>query len=83
MTSLKVKAIPDGMHSITPYIICEDASEAITFYKNAFNAKEVMRLPGPDGKIMHACVQIGDSQLMLTTFPHLSGFEQVTGGDGS
>jgi PhnB protein len=65
MTSLKVKAIPDGMHSITPYIICADASEAITFYKNAFNAIELMRLPGPDGKLMHACVQIGDSQLML------------------
>ena len=66
MTTLKVKAIPDGMHSITPYIICADASDAIAFYKNAFNAIEVMRLPGPDGKLMHACVQIGDSQLMLT-----------------
>ena len=65
MTSLKVKAIPDGMHSITPHIICAGASEAIEFYKKAFNAIEVMRLPGPDGKLMHACVQIGDSQLML------------------
>lgn len=65
MTSLKVKAIPDGMHSITPYIICAGASEAIEFYKKAFNAIEVMRLPGPDGKLMHASVQIGDSQLML------------------
>ncbi len=65
MTSLKVKAIPDGMHSITPHIICADALEAIEFYKKAFNAIELMRLPGPDGKLMHASVQIGDSQLML------------------
>jgi PhnB protein len=65
MTSSNVKAIPDGMHSITPHIICAGASEAIEFYKKAFNAKELMRLPGPNGKLMHASVQIGDSQLML------------------
>ena len=65
MSDSKVKAIPDGMHSITPHLICDGASEAIEFYKNAFNAIEQMRLPGPGGKLMHACVLIGGSQVML------------------
>jgi PhnB protein len=60
-----VKAIPDGMHSVTPHLVCAGAAEAITFYQKAFGAVEQMRLPGPDGKLMHACVQIGDSQIML------------------
>ncbi|CAB3660704.1 VOC family protein [Paraburkholderia phenoliruptrix] len=66
MTSPAVKPIPDGMHSLTPYLICANAAEAIEFYKKAFNAVEQFRLPGPDGKVMHACLKIGDSMLMLT-----------------
>jgi uncharacterized glyoxalase superfamily protein PhnB len=59
------QAIPDGMHSITPHLVCSDAAAAIEFYKKAFGAAELFRLPGPDGKLMHACVKIGDSQVFL------------------
>ena len=59
------KPIPDGMHSITPHLVCAGAADAIEFYKKAFGAVEVMRMPGPGGKIVHACVRIGDSQLFL------------------
>ena len=65
MSKLAVKPIPEGMHSLTPHIVCDGAAEAIEFYKRAFGAKELMRLPGPDGRLMHAAVQIGDSRLML------------------
>jgi len=57
--------IPEGMHSLTPHLVCAGAAEAIDFYKRAFNAVEQARMPGPDGKLMHAAVQIGDSTLML------------------
>jgi PhnB protein len=60
-----VKPIPDGMHSLTPYLVCAGASDAIAFYSKAFNAVEEMRLPGPGGKIMHARLRIGDSAFML------------------
>ena len=65
MTNTAVKPIPDGMHSLTPHLICAGAADAIRFYIDAFNAVEEMRLPGPDGKLMHARVRIGDSALML------------------
>ena len=61
----KVKAIPDGMHSLTPHLVCRGAAAAIDFYGRAFGAIERFRLPAPNGKIVHACVQIGDSQLFL------------------
>lgn len=60
-----VKAIPDGYHSITPYLIVRDAAAAIRFYERAFGASELMRLSAPDGKIGHAELQIGDSRIML------------------
>ena len=50
---------------MTPHIVCSGAADAIEFYKKAFNAVEVARLPGPDGKLMHADVRIGDSTVML------------------
>ena len=59
------KPIPEGMHSLTPHLVCAGAADAIDFYKRAFNAVEQARLPGPDGKLMHAAVKIGDSTLML------------------
>jgi PhnB protein len=62
----KVKPIPDGYHTVTPYLACGDAAGAIEFYKKAFGAAEVVRMPGPDGKIAHAEVRIGDSRIMLT-----------------
>ena len=61
----KVKAIPDGMHSLTPHLVCRDAAVAIDFYGRALGAIELFRLPMPNGKLMHACVRIGDSQLFL------------------
>jgi PhnB protein len=60
-----VKPIADGMHSVTPHLICAGAAEAIEFYKKAFNAVEMMRLPGTKGRLMHACIRIGDSNVML------------------
>jgi uncharacterized glyoxalase superfamily protein PhnB len=61
----QVKPIPDGMHSITPHLVCAGASDAITFYKAAFGAHELFRLDGPGCKLIHACIQIGNSRLML------------------
>ena len=57
--------IPSGMHSVTPHLVCAGAANAIEFYKKAFGAEEQGRLPGPDGRIMHAAVKIGDSTVML------------------
>jgi uncharacterized glyoxalase superfamily protein PhnB len=61
----KIQAIPEGMHSLTPHLVCRDAAAAIDFYGRAFGAVERFRLPAPDGKLIHACVQIGDSLLFL------------------
>jgi PhnB protein len=63
---MAVKPIPEGYHSLTPYLAVEDADKAIEFYKDAFGATELLRMPGPDGKIAHAELQIGDSKLMLS-----------------
>ena len=65
MSTAKVKPIPDGMHSVTPHIVCAGAADAIEFYKKAFGASETSRMPGPDGKLMHGSIQIGDSCVML------------------
>lgn len=61
----KVKAIPDGYHSVQPYLHVRGAAEAIDFYKQAFAATERMRMPYPDGRIGHAEIQFGDSIIML------------------
>jgi uncharacterized glyoxalase superfamily protein PhnB len=53
------------MHSLTPHLVCDGAAAAIEFYKAAFGAVELSRLPGPQGKVMHAAIRIGDSTLML------------------
>ena len=60
-----VKPIPDGYHTATPYLVVKGAAKAIEFYKNAFGAKELMRMAGPDGGIMHAELKIGDSIIMM------------------
>ena len=60
-----VQAIPTGYHSVTPYLIVKNAAAALEFYKKAFGAVELMRFPGPGGKLMHAEVKIGDSPVML------------------
>lgn len=56
-----VKPIPEGYHTATPYLVVHDAAKAIDFYKRAFDAKERVRMAGPQGKISHAELQIGDS----------------------
>jgi len=58
--------IPEGYHTLQIYLAVEDASKAIDFYKEAFGAEETIRMPGPDGKVAHAELQIGDSKLMLS-----------------
>jgi PhnB protein len=65
--------IPEGFHTVTPHMICKDAAGAIEFYKKAFGAEEVFRMPGPGGVIMHAEIQIGNSRIMLADeFPDMN-----------
>jgi PhnB protein len=68
-----VRAIPEGYHAITPALTCKDAAKAIDFYKKALGAKEIHRMEGPDGKIGHAELQLGDSKFMLNDeFPGMA-----------
>lgn len=60
-----VKPIPEGYSTVTPYLIIKGAAEAIEFYKNAFGAQELFRMPMPDGRVGHAEIQIGDARIML------------------
>ena len=62
---MTVKPIPEGYHSVTPYLIVRGGNEAIEFYKRSFGAVELFRFPSPDGKIGHAEIKIGDSPIML------------------
>lgn len=62
---MRVSAIPAGYHSVTPYLFISGADAAIAFYIEAFGAEEVMRLPSPDGLVMHAEIRVGDSHIML------------------
>ena len=67
-----VKPIPEGYHSVTPYLCVDGAAEGIAFYKKAFGAKERMRMGAPGGKIAHAEITIGDSILMMADeFPEM------------
>jgi uncharacterized glyoxalase superfamily protein PhnB len=61
----KVSPIPDGFHTVTPHLIVKGAAKAIEFYKKAFGAEEVFRMPAPDGSIMHAELKIGSSRIMM------------------
>ena len=69
----KTKPIPDGFNTLTPHLVVKEASKAIDFYKKAFGAEEIRRMPGPDGEsIMHAELKIGNSRLMLVDeFPEM------------
>lgn len=67
------KPIPEGYHSVTPYLAVDDAAAAIEYYKRAFGATERMRMDAPNGKIAHAELEIGDSLVMLSDpFPQAS-----------
>ncbi|HEY6298309.1 MAG TPA: VOC family protein [Candidatus Binatus sp.] len=65
MAGKSVKPIPDGYHTVTPFLNVKGVAKLIDFLKSAFGAEEVMRMPGPDGTVMHAEVSIGNSRLML------------------
>ena len=69
---MAVKPIPDGYHTVTPFLNVKGVAKLIDFLKSALGAEEVMRMPGPDGTVMHAEVTIGNSRLMLS--------EQMQGG---
>jgi PhnB protein len=60
-----VSSVPEGYHSVTPYLICAGAAQAIDFYKRVFGASELMRIPEPDGSVGHAEIKLGDSTVML------------------
>ena len=79
---MPVKAIPDGYHTATPYLIIKGAAKAIELYKKAFDAKELLRFPGPDGTLMHAEIQIGDSPIMMADEMPAMGYRspQAYGG---
>lgn len=67
-----VKPIPEGFHTTTPSLVVSDSKKAIDFYKKAFDAIEIYQMPTPDGKVMHAMIQIGDSFVMMSDeFPHM------------
>src|SRR5579872_1236046 len=84
MMANKVKAIPDGYHSVTPYMIVKGAANAIEFYKKAFGATEIMRMQDDKGKIKHAEIKIGNSPIMLADeFPEMKMMgPQSQGGTG-
>jgi len=62
---MPVKPVPEGYHTVTPYLIVRDAARAIEFYKKAFAAKELLRMGHPSGRVAHAEIKIGDSPIML------------------
>ena len=64
--TISPKPIPEGFHSVTPALVVRDAAKAIDFYKRALGAQELVRMPSPDGKIMHAELKIGDSIIFLS-----------------
>lgn len=71
----KTRSIPEGMHTVTPHLVCAGAADAIGFYRKAFAATELGRLSGPAGKLMHAMIQVGDSRIMLVDeFPEWCSF---------
>jgi PhnB protein len=82
MTS-KVKAVPDGFHTVTPHLTVRDANRALDFYKKAFGAEVLHSMPAPGGKVMHAAIKIGDSIVMLADeFPEHGGATTPAGGSG-
>ena len=78
---MPVKPIPDGYEGATPYLCCKDAASALEFYKTAFGAKELYRMPMPDGKVGHAEMQIGGARVMLSDeFPEWGNLSPLSIG---
>jgi PhnB protein len=80
---MPVKPIPEGYHSVTPYLIVDGAADAIEYYKKAFGATELFRMPMPGGKIGHAELKIGDSPIMLADEHPEMGYKSPTSWGGS
>ena len=80
---MAVRPIPDGYHSVTPYLIVKGAAKAIDFYKSAFGATELMRFPGPNNTVMHAEIKIGDSPIMLADEPESGTSRSPLAGGGT
>lgn len=82
---MSVRPIPEGYSSVTPHLNVKGAAEALDYYKMAFDAKELMRFPGPDGKLMHAEIQIGNARVMLADeSPQMGNKSPATlGGSGT
>jgi PhnB protein len=80
---MAAKAIPDGYHSATPYLIVKGAADAIAFYRRAFGAVELFRMPNPEGKVAHAEIRIGDSVIMLADEHHEGGYRSPRSLGGS
>jgi uncharacterized glyoxalase superfamily protein PhnB len=76
----KVRAVPEGLHTVTPQLTIDAAAEAIAFYKKAFGAEEVVRAPDPSGrKIWHAEIRLGDSRIFVNdAFPEMGGAANKT-----
>lgn len=78
---MPVKPVPDGYHTLTPFLTVRDAARAIEFYKAAFGAQERGVMKGPDGKIMHAELKIGDSIIMLSDeWPEYGALSPLSSG---
>ena len=79
---MATQPVPVGYHTVTPYLIVSGAAQALDFYKRALGAIEQMRMPGPEGKVMHAEIKIGDSVIMLADeFPEMGARSpQALGG---
>jgi PhnB protein len=81
MATKAKKPIPDGYHSVTPYLVCKGAAQALDWYQKALGAEEMVRMPGPGGAIMHAEVRIGDSMVMMADeFPEMGAKSPQTLG---
>src|SRR5688572_1625505 len=80
----RVRPVPAGYHTVTPYLTVNDGASALDFYKRAFGARETERMPGPGGKVMHAEFRIGDSVVMLADeFPSMSTSKAPTSLGGT
>ncbi|HZD19191.1 MAG TPA: VOC family protein, partial [Burkholderiales bacterium] len=79
----KVQPIPKGYHAVTAYLSVQNAAQALEYYKRAFGAKELLRMPMPDGKVGHAEIKIGDSHVMLADEMPSMGFLSPQSRGGS
>jgi PhnB protein len=83
-TKQKVQPVPAGYHTVTAYLTVNDGARALEFYQRAFGAREIERMPGPGGKLMHAEFKVGDSMVMLSDeFPGMSSCKAPTSLGGT